>query len=233
MSGRRRSVLVAAVLLHMAPLATGLAAQQTPAQPATLVLQSGTAEFTANATLGDFTGTTTRISGEVRSTGGPEAARGWVTVRLDSLSTGNGRRDGHMREALETSTFPEARFDLDSVRPGAPNGATAGVTGHEAGLLARAGEAPGLEARLRGPLLPSPRARPVLLHGRFTVHGVSRPVTALGAIEGAPDGTWTLIALFPVTLSEHAISKGLSRMLGTIKVKPIVGVRLNATFVPR
>ncbi len=76
---------------------------------------SGSATFDADARLGSFAGTTTEVRGE--ATGDtPATARGWMEVGLDSLRTGNGRRDRHMRDALETSRFPTARFALDSVR---------------------------------------------------------------------------------------------------------------------
>lgn len=80
-----------------------------------LRVQQGTAIFRASARVGDFAGTTAAVTGEVEGTA-PDDARGWVEVALDSLRTGNGRRDRHMREALETSRHPRARFALDSLR---------------------------------------------------------------------------------------------------------------------
>jgi polyisoprenoid-binding protein YceI len=87
------------------------------AQPRVLPLRAAEATFSAKATLGDFTGRTTALTGEVRGTAEPWTAVGWVDVRLDSLRTGNGTRDGHMRGALETAMHPTARFTLDSIRP--------------------------------------------------------------------------------------------------------------------
>lgn len=185
-----------AVALTAVVLADPLAAQTT-----SLRLQSGTAWFTARATFGPFTGVTSAVSGTVSSPGTERSATGWVEVMLDSLRTGNGTRDRHMREALETTTHPRARFELDSLVPEAA-GATAGDV------------------------------RPVRLHGRFRVHGVSRPITATGTLQPHSAGGWQLGATFPVSLPEHQVSKGLSRALGTIRVQPVVQVRVELVFAP-
>jgi polyisoprenoid-binding protein YceI len=187
---------VLAVALTAVVLANPLAAQTT-----SLRLQAGTAWFTARATFGPFTGVTSAVTGAVSSPGTERAAAGWVEVLLDSLRTGNGTRDRHMREALETTTHPRARFELDSLVPD-PAGTGAGD------------------------------ARPVRLHGRFRVHGVSRPVTASGTLQPHTTGGWQLGATFPVSLPEHQVSKGLSRALGTIRVQPVVQVRVELVFAP-
>lgn len=186
---------LSAALLFVA-LANPLVAQTT-----SLRLQSGTAWFTARATFGPFTGVTSSVAGAVSSPGTERAATGWVEVLLDSLRTGNGTRDRHMREALETSTHPRARFELDSLVPD-PAGTGAGD------------------------------ARPVRLHGRFRVHGITRPVIATGTVQPRADGGWQLGATFPVSLPEHQVSKGLSRALGTIRVQPVVQVRVELVFAP-
>jgi polyisoprenoid-binding protein YceI len=189
----RRSSVVLLVLTALACAPHGLRAQNS-----TLRLSAGEAAFTAQSTLGDFTGRTTALRGQVQGTLEPWSATGWVEVRLDSLRTGNGARDGHMRGALEVIDHPTARFTLDSVRPH-PSASAASSMG-------------------------------VRLLGHFIVRGVSRPIEATGVIEALPGNTWTLTANFPVTLAEHGITKGLSRAFGTIKVGPVVMVRVRATF---
>ncbi|HMS01539.1 MAG TPA: YceI family protein [Gemmatimonadaceae bacterium] len=196
-TARRFFTRVAALVL------VGAVGAPLPAQSSgPLRLQHGTAVFTARATFGPFTGVTTAVRGTVSSPSDARAATGWVEVTLDSLRTGNGTRDRHMRDALETTTHPTARFELDSVV-----------------FVPEASSA-------------TDSVRPVRLHGRFRVHGVARPVVADGTLQPrAPDG-WQLAASFPVTLAEHEIRKGLSRALGTIRVQPVVQVRVELVFTP-
>lgn len=176
-----------------------------------LRLQHGTAVFTARATFGPFSGVTTAVRGVVSSPSDARAATGWVEVALDSLRTGNGTRDRHMRDALETMAHPMARFELDSLvfAPAEPSAA------------APTREAPATD-----------RVRPVRLHGRFRVHGVAQPVVAEGTLQPHLPAGWQLAASFPVTLAEHDIRKGLSRALGTIRVQPVVQVRVELVFTP-
>jgi polyisoprenoid-binding protein YceI len=196
MSWRKGSVFGLLVLTALACSPDALRAQGTA-----LRLTSGEAEFTAQATLGDFTGRTTALRAQVQGSSEPWSATGWVEVRLDSLRTGNGTRDGHMRGALEVIDHPTARFTLDSVRPDP--------------VVAAAG---GMGARL---------------FGQFMVRGVTRSIEATGVIEALPGNAWALTANFPVTLAEHGITKGLSRAFGTIKVGPVVMVRVRAAFAAR
>ncbi len=101
-------------LLALLGAAAPLAAQP-PVVPSARF--SGTLSFDARATLGRFTGTTTRLSGQI--TGGPglETIRGWVEAPVDSIRTGNGLRDRDMRRALDSGAHPLIRFDLAEVRP--------------------------------------------------------------------------------------------------------------------
>ncbi len=54
--------------------------------------------------------------------------RGLVVVRADSMRTGIGLRDHHMRDAMETKRYSDIRFELTGVRPGATHGDTTEVT---------------------------------------------------------------------------------------------------------
>ena len=103
-----------AALLALLGTAAPLAAQA-PVVPSTGI--SGTLSFDARATLGEFTGTTTRLAGQI--TGGPglETIRGWVEAPVDSIRTGNRLRDRDMRRALESDAHPHIRFDLAEIRP--------------------------------------------------------------------------------------------------------------------
>lgn len=180
-----------------------LPAQSPAPSPAPLRVQQGTARFTARATFGGFTGETAAVDGLVTSPSTVSAATGWVEVRLDSLRTGNDTRDRHMRDALDTDAHPTARFDLDSL------------------VLERAGTGSS-----------DADARPVRLHGRFRVHGVTRPVVATGTLQPRAPAGWSLVAEFPVTLADHDIRKGLVRALGTLRVQPVVQVRVALRFAP-
>ena len=93
-------------------------------------LGRGTLSFNAKATMGDFIGTTTTMTGQM--TGGPDLAsvRGWVEAPVNTLKTGNGRRDRDLNKSMESDKFPTIRFDLTGVTPGLVRGDTATATLH-------------------------------------------------------------------------------------------------------
>jgi polyisoprenoid-binding protein YceI len=97
--------------------AASVPAQAGRAVPAGTVAQ-GQLSFDGRASAGDFTGTTTTVSGEV--TGGPQldAVRGWVEAPVATLKTGNDRRDRDLNKSMESAQHPTMRFDLDGVTPG-------------------------------------------------------------------------------------------------------------------
>jgi polyisoprenoid-binding protein YceI len=74
------------------------------------VLQSGTLSFSGHATVGDFTGSTTTITGAVM--GELSDARGWVEARVATLVTGNDHRDRDLRASMEVDKYPTMRFTL-------------------------------------------------------------------------------------------------------------------------
>jgi polyisoprenoid-binding protein YceI len=125
-----------------------------------------------------------------------------MEVMLDSLRTGQGTRDRHMREALETTQFPTARFELDSLR------------------LVDTG----------GDVFTENVTIAVRLHGRFRVHGVWRPMVATGTINHASPNAWRLTASFPVKLGDHNITKGLSRAFGAIRVEQEIRITIESEF---
>jgi polyisoprenoid-binding protein YceI len=91
-------------------------------------LREGVLSFDGSATTGDFTGTTTAMTGQM--TGGSDlaAVRGWVEAPVNTLKTGNGRRDRDLNKSMETDKFPTMRFDLATVTPGVTRGDTTAVT---------------------------------------------------------------------------------------------------------
>lgn len=92
-------------------------------------ITQGTLSFDGHATLGDFVGTTNSMSGQFT---GDSLSRvsGWVEAPVNTLKTGNGRRDRDLNKSMETAKYPTMRFDLASVTPGAASGDTLMVTLH-------------------------------------------------------------------------------------------------------
>ena len=91
-------------------------------------VRRGTLSFDGKSTLGDFTGTTTTVRG--RMTGGKTLAdvRGWVEAPVNTLKTGNNRRDRDLVKTMEAEIFPLIRFELTGVTTEWTRGDSAGVT---------------------------------------------------------------------------------------------------------
>ena len=87
----------------------------------------GTLSFDGKSTLGDFTGTTTTLRGQM--TGGATLAevRGWVESPVSTLKTGNDRRDRDLVKTMDAEIFPSIRFELTGVTPEWERGDSAGV----------------------------------------------------------------------------------------------------------
>lgn len=77
-------------------------------------VQQGTLSFDARASAGDFTGTTTRVTGEMKG-GELVHVRGWVEAAVRTLATGNARRDRDLNKSMESGKYPVIRFELTSV----------------------------------------------------------------------------------------------------------------------
>lgn len=103
-------------------------AQQRPIPNGRLV--SGTLSFDGHATAGDFTGTTTVVSGQV--TGAPDLTRvqGWVEAPVQTLKTGNGKRDRDLNKSMETDKYPTLRFDLSGATRSGTSTDSVGVVLH-------------------------------------------------------------------------------------------------------
>lgn len=92
------------------------------------LLVTGSLAFDGEATLGDFTGTTTTVAGRLLGAESLAAVRGHVTAPARSLVTGNDRRDRDMYRSLEADRYPLLRYDLLGVRPGRVDGDSTAVT---------------------------------------------------------------------------------------------------------
>jgi polyisoprenoid-binding protein YceI len=93
-------------------------------------LTSGMLSFDGHATVGDFTGTTRTVTGQM--TGGPDLSRvrGWVEAPVESLKTGDRKRDKDLNKSMESSKYPNLRFDLNGITPRQSAGDSIPVTLH-------------------------------------------------------------------------------------------------------
>lgn len=104
----------------------GLARSQTAISDGQLT--QGVLSFDGRATMGDFIGTTATMSGGVTGGSDLSAVRGWVESPVNTLKTGNGRRDRDLNKSMESEKFPNLRFDLSRVSPGVSRGDSTAVT---------------------------------------------------------------------------------------------------------
>jgi polyisoprenoid-binding protein YceI/CheY-like chemotaxis protein len=111
-------ISLAGVLLSAA---TSTVTGQTAAPISSGRVISGTLSFEGHATVGDFVGKTTSVTGEM--TGGSDlgTVRGWVQAPVNTLVTGNSRRDRDLNKSMESDKYPDIRFELTKVTP---NGGT-------------------------------------------------------------------------------------------------------------
>lgn len=90
-------------------------------------VKRGTLSFEAKATLGDFVGTTTTVRGRMSGGTGYAEVRGWVDAPVNTLQTGNGRRDKDLNKSMESEIYPTMRFELQAVHPEWERGDSAAV----------------------------------------------------------------------------------------------------------
>jgi polyisoprenoid-binding protein YceI len=109
-------------------LGTVSARAQAPLPIASGKVVSGTLSFDGQSTVGDFTGTTTTLTGEM--TGGPglSSVRGWVEAPVSTLRTGKAKRDQDMNKSMESDKYPTIRYELTGVGADTWAGDTAQVT---------------------------------------------------------------------------------------------------------
>lgn len=93
----------------------GLSAQGRPVPSGRV--DSGTLSFDGRATLGDFVGTTKTVSAQITGGADLSAVRGWVEAPVRTLTTGNGKRDKDLNKSMESSKYPNIRFELSGITP--------------------------------------------------------------------------------------------------------------------
>ena len=74
--------------------------------------------FDARATVADFQGRATTVTGDLVGGANPADARGWIEVRWADIDTKNGTRNRHMLKTVDAERFPVIRFDVTALRPG-------------------------------------------------------------------------------------------------------------------
>jgi polyisoprenoid-binding protein YceI len=84
-------------------------------------VREGTLSFDGHATLGDFIGTTQTVTGEFEGAPELDGVHGWVEAPVQTLLTGNGKRDRDLNKSMESALYPTLRFELTGVsaEPGA------------------------------------------------------------------------------------------------------------------
>lgn len=95
-------------------------------------VSSGKLSFDGHASVGDFVGTTSTVSGQL--TGAPDliGVRGWVEAPVRTLKTGNGKRDRDLNKSMESDKYPVLRFDLARLSLNRAAGDSVGVVLHGA-----------------------------------------------------------------------------------------------------
>jgi polyisoprenoid-binding protein YceI len=120
------SALLMVLLIALAPTSI-LLAQQTGNIPSGRVA-SGTLSFDGHATVGDFVGRTQEVTGQITGARELGGVRGWVEAPVQSLKTGDGKRDKDLNKSMESAKYPTLRFDLTGISPHPAKGDTVPVT---------------------------------------------------------------------------------------------------------
>jgi polyisoprenoid-binding protein YceI len=201
---RSRALRLATVMAFALPV---LAQARASAQAQTFKVEEGgesRIQFVSDATLERFTGTSAKLSGEIKvDPAKPADAKGEVKVPVSSIKTGIELRDHHLQQEnwLDAKKFPDAKFVITK------------VTGVQK-------------------LKPN-EAVDATISGKFTLHGVTKDVTAtakvrwIPAADGKPEAL-RVQASFPVKLEDHKVS---IPSIVALKVAPEVkvNVELRAT----
>ena len=157
-------------------------------------VREGTLSFDGRATVGNFTGTTTAVTGEMSGGDSLPAVRGWVEAPVRTIETGNDRRDKDLNRSMESDEYPTIRFELTGVEPRAPAG----------------------------------DSLPVLLLGRFIIHGVTREA-AIPVSLAFPPGAVRVSGETLLNLEDYGI-EGLTKMMGMLKMHEEIVVHIDVTF---
>jgi polyisoprenoid-binding protein YceI len=113
----------------------GPAAAQEPHPIPDGQLTSGTLGFDGHATVGDFTGTTNTVTGRLTGAAELSGVRGWVEAPVESLKTGDGKRDKDLNKSMESGKYPAIRFELVRIAPAGGAGDSVPVVLHGALII--------------------------------------------------------------------------------------------------
>ena len=91
-------------------------------------LRRATLSFDGKSTLGDFVGVTSTVHGHMSGGAALADVRGWVDAPVNTLKTGNDRRDRDLVKTMEAGIYPTIRFELLGVVPDWERGDSAGVS---------------------------------------------------------------------------------------------------------
>lgn len=90
-------------------------------------VRHATLSFDGKSTLGDFTGTTSLVRGQMAGGAGLGEVRGYIEAPVKTLLTGNDRRDRDLVKTMEAEVYPNIRFELGGVTVEWERGDSAGV----------------------------------------------------------------------------------------------------------
>src|SRR5436309_3404778 len=126
---RRFKMTIIRALLLLCLAATPVLAQAPERTVADAVVRQGKLSFDGRATAGNFTGTTTTLTGKLQG-GLLSQVRGWVEAPVSTLATGNQRRDRDLNKSMESDKYPTIRFELTNVTGGNAGGDSLDVVLH-------------------------------------------------------------------------------------------------------
>ena len=153
-------------------------------------------QFVSDAPLEKFTGSSSKLSGEIKLDPAKAAqAKGEIKVKMDSFKTGIDLRDEHFR----------SENWLDAKKYPEAKFVITKITGVDA-------------------LKPGEAADATVV-GKFSLHGVTKEVTASAKVRLAPD-TLRVQATFTVKLEDHKVS---IPSIVALKVAPEIKVNVDVT----
>ena len=183
-AGQHRHTLLAIPVICAILIGSAFTAVVAQAELVEYVAEPGTAGnkivFLSKAPLETIEGKTDQVAAtihaDLQNLSGAIEVR--VTVDMASLDTGNGKRNGHMRDNhLETDTYPEAVFT--------------------AGKIVKAS----------APALATGQSVQLTVAGTFELHGVAREVEYELELSLGEDGALHVVTSFPVSLEDHKIKR--------------------------
>ena len=164
------------------------------AQPFKVDESASKIQFVSDAPLEKFTGSSTKLSGEIKlDPAKASSAKGEIKVKMDSFKTGIDLRDEHFR----------SENWLDAKKYPEAKFVITKITGIE---TLKPGE-----------------ASDATVVGKFSLHGVTKDVTATAKVRLAPDSL-RVQATFTVKLEDHKVS---IPSIVALKVSPEIKVNVD------